>query len=118
MNHDGDPLKMLFMEAGPVQASSTVEDDVLARLAASSSTAHSPVPAHPEKALIPVWGWMAAAALLVAIALVPQPEHLTWSLPRLEMTTGSSWALAAMSCATLLFALDSVLRSRALARTH
>ena len=118
MKNNGDPLKSLFLDVGPVHAASDLEDAVLARLAASPSTAPAVVPARREKALIPVWGWMAAGALLVASALVPHPEQVMWSLPRLEMSTASYWTLAAMSCATLLFALDSVLRSRVQARTH
>ena len=116
MDHHGtmktrDSLRDLFAEAGPAQAADGLEAVVFARLVAKPV-----VKRMPEPSLIPRWAWGIAAGLVAALFIEPQASSFTWklpSLPNMAMTSTMRWTLAALACGALLFALDSVLRTRA-----
>lgn len=108
------PLRDLFAETGPVHASVGLEAAVLAKLAREVAPAE-----RRQEPLVPRWAWATAAVLCVGLMLLPQGQ-VEWSvpaLPTLQMTGTAQWLLGALACATLLFALDALLKVRS-ARVH
>lgn len=107
--NQNDPLRDLFLEAGPAQAAAGLEAAVLAQLAKERIAA-------PEKALIPRWAWIIAGVCWLALIFLPQAGAFPWempTLPHVSMTNGMIWTLGALACGVLLFAVDSVLQMRA-----
>ena len=107
--NQNDPLRDLFLDAGPTQAAAGLEAAVLAQLAKEQVAA-------PEKALIPRWAWIIAGAFGLALLFLPQAGAIPWempTLPHVSMTNGMLWTLGALACGVLLFAVDSVLQMRA-----
>lgn len=107
MNTGTDPLKDLFQDVGPVQASDDLEAAVLKRLSRAQA-----VPAPPERPLIPTWVWGALAAGCALLFTVPQPAAHQWempTMPSLSMSPTVGWVLAAMTCGVILFALDPLI---------
>lgn len=104
MDHHGtlktrDSLRDLFAEAGPAQAADGIEAAVFARLAAKPV-----VKRMPDAPLIPRWAWGIAAGLVAALFIGPKAGTISWNLPNLPHMAMTS---------AMLFALDSVLRTRA-----
>ncbi len=107
--NQNDPLRDLFLDAGPAQAAAGLEAGVLAQLAKERVAA-------PEKALIPRWAWVIAGVCGLALLFIPEAGAFMWempTLPHVSMTNGMRWTLGALACGVLLFAMDSVLQMRA-----